>query len=384
MSASSSATLSTNLGDSNSLNKIDLRCYYKLFALVALGVTILGIFWFGSRYPQLFGKMDSLPTYEVYSFVSTSQLLHATAKDSFLWRVVTQFVNWIYSMRVGMTFGLSMGALLHTVSAFYPLKLTENIFKNTLKGIMVGAPAGVCVNCAVPVACGITRGKNKIETALGFMFSSPTLNFVVVSMVFSALPWQFGMVHYSMVTFVLLAIVPLLAWLYQRDFATSTADSAVESAGTCELPLPKPACEDTLGSSIQLILKTYGKNLWDLIKTAVPMMLMASAVSAVAVEVIPFDVVFKQVSFLSILLTTMVTVLLPVPIAMEVLVAHHLFATNVPTPYIMVFLVTLGTFSMLPMIYLWQEVSKKLAVTLYGLFVVLGVTAAYAIQFFIQ
>ena len=94
--------------------------------------------------------------------------------------------------------------------------------------------------------------------------------------------------------------------------------------------------------------------------------------------------IFSHVSFLAIAGMALVTVLLPVPIALDVIVAQQLYAHAAPAPYVMLFLATLGTFSILPMSYLWTEVSKKLAVELYALFVALGITAAYVIQIFVH
>ena len=350
------------------------RCYVRLFFLIIFAVVILGFFWFGSRYPQLLEKAAHINTLTPHSFINSSELIPMATQHGFLSRVFASFINWIWSMRIGMTFGLAMGALLHTLFEFYPLKLTGNIYLNTLKGIVIGAPAGVCVNCAVPVACGITRSKNKIETALGFMFSSPTLNFLVVSMVFSSLPLVFGIIHYSLIAVVLLGIVPLLAWLYRKQ------SPYIEEAGTCAVNLRDSFCKETILESLISVLKTYGKNLMSLFKFAVPMMLVAAIISSVAVELIPFQSIFGHVSFIGLFITALVTVLLPVPIALEVIVAHHLFITHVPAPYVMLFLFTLGTYSMLPMIYLWKEVSKKLALGLYVIFVVLGIIGANLIQ----
>jgi uncharacterized membrane protein YraQ (UPF0718 family) len=87
-----------------------------------------------------------------------------------------------------MTFGVFLGALLHTVLRYYPLKIGNNPFLNSLQGALVGFPAGVCANCSVPTACGITRGHGRVEIALGFLFSSPNFNPVVMMMTFTALP----------------------------------------------------------------------------------------------------------------------------------------------------------------------------------------------------
>jgi len=46
--------------------------------------------------------------------------------------------------------------------------------------------------------------------------------------------------------------------------------------------------------------------------------------------------------------------------------------SEVPAGYVMLFAMTLGTYSIIPSIYLWREVSKPLAVSLFVFFMVLG------------
>ena len=62
-------------------------------------------------------------------------------------------------------------------------------FVNTLIGVAVGAPLGVCVNCSAPVAKGMHDGGARLETTLATMFSSPTLNIIVLTMLFSIFPY---------------------------------------------------------------------------------------------------------------------------------------------------------------------------------------------------
>lgn len=336
-----------------------------LLLVVAGGSLILGIFWMASRYPSLLGKAASLPGYEPKSFVYTNVLMEAGADAGFWEKVVATFVNWCWSMRIGMTFGLTFGAMLHTAFRYFPLRTGDSVYLNTLKGILIGAPAGVCVNCAVPVACGLTRARNKVELALGFMLSSPSLNIIVVSMIVTAFPWQFAAVHFSVIAIVLLIVLPLMVKMFH---GTQSAPSA---ALHDMAPVERPSAGD--------VVKTYLFNLWKLFRTAVPMMLAAAAMAAVAVQLIPFEKVFADAGFAMVAAAAFLTTLLPAPIAMEVLVAHHLFTAQVAAPFVMLFLCTLGSYSILPMIYLWQEVSRKIAVGLYLSFVVLGIAAAHAV-----
>ncbi len=362
------------------INGKALRCYYPLFVMLAMAAVILSLFWFGSRYPQLFHKLEDLGHHELASFIWNAELLKASASAGFVEHWWVSFVNWIWSMRIGMSFGLALGALLHTVFEFYPPKLGSNIFLNTLKGVVIGAPAAVCVNCAVPVACGITRGKANVEAALGFMFSSPTLNFIVVSMVFSGLPWYYGAIQYSLIALVLFVFVPLIVYLSNRS---EKDGKEIETLQTCTIPLYKE-CEETFLQSVKHVVREYGRNLWKLIKTAVPFMLAAAVLSSLVMEILPLKAIFAEVNPLVLGGLAFVTVLLPIPIALDVMTAQQLYAQQIPAPYVMLFLFTLGTYSFLPMSYLWTEVSKRLALALYGMFVVLGLVASYLVTLFVE
>lgn len=77
-------------------------------------------------------------------------------------------------------------------------------------------PAGVCVNCSVPVACGVTRGNGRVEVALGFLFSSPNFNPVVVMMTFAALPLAMAVTKYAILLGVIVLVVPGLIWFLER------------------------------------------------------------------------------------------------------------------------------------------------------------------------
>ena len=147
-----------------------IQCYYRPMILGAAAMVLVGVFWFASRYPQLLGKADHVGQ-ALPSMAFSSQLI-VLAEDTPVWQqILASAVNWLDSMKIGMTFGVLFGALLHTVLKYYPLKIGKNLYLNSLKGALVGVPMGVCANCAVPTACGVTRGHGRVEVALGFLFS---------------------------------------------------------------------------------------------------------------------------------------------------------------------------------------------------------------------
>src|SRR5712692_319734 len=209
------------------------RCYARPIILIVLGLTIAGVFWFASRYPALLAKAHQ--TGHALPSMAFSHEAFPTVPTDTVWkRILYGTLNWLDSMRVGMTFGVLFGALLHTVVRYYPLRIGQNYALNSLKGALVGAPMGVCVNCGVPMACGLTRGHGRVEVALGYLFSSPNLNPVVVMMTFAALPWYFGITKYVIVLLVIALFVSLLISLLKRE--KSLYIFTVDNGAACESP----------------------------------------------------------------------------------------------------------------------------------------------------
>jgi hypothetical protein len=110
------------------------------------------------------------------------------------------------------------GSLRRTLALrYYPLKIGKNLYLNSLKGALVGAPMRVCANCAVPIACGTTRGNGRVEVALGFLFSSPTFNPVVVMVTFTVFPLVMSVTKYAIILF---AVPALIQWVGTRQATT--------------------------------------------------------------------------------------------------------------------------------------------------------------------
>src|SRR5438874_12024613 len=99
-----------------------LRCNAHPLVLIALGLTIAGVFWFASRYPALLAKAHQ--TGQVLPSMAYSHAAFPVASSDPVWkRIAYSTLNWLDSMRVGMTFGVLFGALLHTVLRYYPLRI---------------------------------------------------------------------------------------------------------------------------------------------------------------------------------------------------------------------------------------------------------------------
>jgi uncharacterized membrane protein YraQ (UPF0718 family) len=347
-----------------------VRCYYRPLIMASAGLALLCLFWFASRYPQLFTKArhvgQALPS------MAYSHEVVAVAADAPVWqRILAGTVNWLDAMKIGMSFGVLLGALLHTVLRYFPLKIGKNLYLNSLKGALVGVPMGVCANCAVPAACAVTRGNGRIEAALGFLFSSPNFNPVVVMMTFVALPWSMSVTKYAVLLLIIVVVVPsLIRWL-ERDKPLNVL-TVGDEGGTCAVRLPSPDCDERFGAVFKELAAEYGKHVWMLLKPTLTLMLLASVVSSAVLTLVPWDSLLAEPTPLKLGAVSLVSVFMPVPIALDVMFAAQLQQQGVPAGYVMLFAMTLGTYSIIPTVYLWREVSKRLAVILFVFFLCLG------------
>jgi uncharacterized membrane protein YraQ (UPF0718 family) len=354
------------------LRKINVRCYWRPVILSLWAVVVLSVFWFGSRYPSLFSKAAHVGQV-LPSMTYGHELMRVSASAPVWERILATAVNWLDGMKIGMTFGVFFGALLQTVLLYYPLKLGKNLYLNTVKGALVGLPAGVCANCSVPVACGMTRGKGKAEVALGFLFSSPNFNFVVMTMTFAALPLAMALTKYAILLFVIVIGVPaLIRWLERRKSLAAGFTSDIEGEACAITPPRKEPCDERFLPVLRELGKVYGKNVWTLVKLTVVLMLLASVLSAALLVLVPWNSLLSTVTPLRMAAASLLSVFMPVPIALDVMFAAQLQHQGIPSGYVMLFLTTLGPYSITPMVYLWREVSKALAVSLFGFFVVIG------------
>jgi len=199
----------------------------------------------------------------------------------------------------------------------------------------------------------------------------PKFNPVVVMMTFAALPWAMSLTKYAVLLLVILVIVPGLISRLERSKPLSIL--TVDDAGmACALPPASLDCTETFGSVLKKVGRDYAKNVWMLLKPTVTIMLLASVGAAVLLTLIPWQALLSEVTPLRLAFVSLVSVAMPVPIALDVMFAAQLHQQGVAAGYVMLFAMTLGTYSIIPSIYLWREVSKLLAVALFVFFVAVG------------
>ena len=323
-----------------------------------LAVAIAAYFWVDSRYPSLLKKMYSGRGIKVAGPLSFDALLPITPQMPFWTRVAYTAVDWAYTNRVGMTFGVCFGAAMVTLLAYIPRRKFTNAYANTALGAVIGTPLGVCANCVAPVGRGLFQGGPSPATMLATMISSPTLNVVVLVMAFTLLPLPIALLRLA-APLVLLALVPLLV---------GKSTGMVEAQAICAievLPSRAPGA----------VAKAYLINLWRLALNTVPWMIVAGLIGALVIELVPAQAIPMQVSVLGLLVVALLGTFAPMPIAFDVAFAWILLSRGVPAPYAAVVACTLGAFSVYPFIIVGRSLSWRVAAKVFAAVMVVGVVA---------
>jgi len=337
---------------------------------------LCGFFWIGSRYPSLQGKASADPNEALSTPLGFERFFPEPPADQRLKHIGWTAVEWGITNRQGMTYGLLLAAAMLTILPLLRRRPGGKL-AGALQGMVIGTPLGVCVNCAAPIAQGMIKGGGRVETALATLVSSPTFNVIVLGIVFTLFPWYLAVLKILAGVFIVLVVVPWLARLAERP-GWSRAQP-VESRlpglylfqkleallGTPQLAAegerpPPPGPVRALG----WVVLHYVRNLGRVIVTALPLMLLAGVLGAILVEVLPWNVL-NHVSRVEggaanaavLLLAGVFGVLLPVPMAFDVVVCSVLLGAGMPVQVVAVLLVTLGTYS----VYAWSLLGTTLS-----------------------
>jgi uncharacterized membrane protein YraQ (UPF0718 family) len=353
-----------------------LRPYGKRFILALLLVAGLAVqFWTQSRYPSLNEKAIMSGAMQLEDSLSFEALIPVLPEYPVWKKIGISTVNWMKTNERGMIFGVLFGAAFLTLLGYLRRVSFRNPFANSALGMAMGAPLGVCVNCAAPIAKGMYSGGARAESTLSAMVASPTLNVIVLTMLFSILPFYMAVFKIALSLFVILLAVPILCrFLPARELQVAEADRV-----RCSLPDPAapPARENPVQAVLRFVID-YAKNLWFIVWTTVPLMLLAGFLGSVVATLLPNDLLRNvPFGFFMLFMTSLVGTFLPVPIGFDVAVAGALLNGGLAPGYVMALVFTLGIFSVYSYFIVAGAISLRAATLLGGLIVVLGMGAGW-------
>jgi uncharacterized membrane protein YraQ (UPF0718 family) len=341
--------------------------------IVLIAIVIVAIamgFWSTSRYPALQGKADMTGVINIEETLTHEAHFHIGENASFAEKVVNTTLNWAWTNRQGMTFAVFIAAAFMTLFKYLPRYRSKNRFLNSFYGLVTGTPLGVCVNCVAPIAKAMYEGGRSIQTSLAVMFSSPTLNIIVLTMLFTLFPLYLALVKLAFTFLLILVIVPFI----------SNKDEGQEAIA-CAIPDLVPAYSESWLTALIGIIKDYWNSFVYIVIRTVPLMFVAGFLGALVSHVWdPNTLIGEQPSMLSVLAIGVFGTFLPMPIAFDIMLTQSLFAANVPIVVVMTLLFTLGTFSIYSAFIIWRTFGIKLAILLFFIVTMLGVIAGYVAQ----
>jgi len=322
-------------------------------------------FWTVSRYPALYKKYSQGTHVSVTGAITFGTVMAVQPGMPLRQRVWRTSINWLQANEIGMTFGFFFAAAALTVLATIPHRRTSNAYVNSLMGAAVGMPLGVCANCVAPIGRGLYASGMSAESTLAAMFSSPTLNVVVLAMAFALFPLPIVGLKLATMLLMIFVFAPLVG----------TRQAAPAMAGDCAIDVPASA---TWAQAVGTVAKSYAKSFWHIARVGVPLMVLAAVLGALAVETIPQQGLHAPATLGGIALVALVGTFLPVPMAFDVAIAYVAMSRGVPLPYVVTILCTLGIYSVYTFLVVGKTISWKIAAAAGGAVAALGAVAGIA------
>lgn len=362
----------------------------KHFFLAALILAVLAyVFWTGSRYPALDEKAMMSGAIQLEDSLSFEAVYPLSDDMSTPDRIFWSTLNWVNTNKKGMTFGVLFAAAFLTAAGYVRRRSFRGGFANSALGMVIGAPLGVCVNCAAPIAKGMYSAGMRAETTLSAMIASPTLNIVVLTMLFSLLPIYMALMKIGLSLLIILVLVPLICrGLATREITPGIAPetpmetlwsaSELAQGGTTGGEAP-----EGLWAALAGVATAYARNLWYIITLTVPLMLLAGFIGAVVATLLPQDLILGlPFSVWVLIVIAVIGVVLPVPIAFDVVMTGALLGLGLAHGYVMALLFTLGTFSVYSFLIVAGSVGLRAALMLAASVALLGALGGGAAEYY--
>ena len=355
--------------------RLDRMNYRKRIAiLILLIASLLAWFWLGSRYPAIDEKAAMAGEVVMGDVLSFEAHFPVDQSDPMWRKIFHSTLNWILTNRQGMTFGVLLATLVLTLLQLRSTAARfHSVFRDILKGVVVGAPLGVCVNCAAPIAYGMRQQGMRKGTTLATMFASPTLNIIVLAMTFSLLPLYMAVTKVVVTFAFLLLLLPFLVRLADRDKALTDPAPAIPEK-LCELPPGPEPWPDALRG---LVTELWRNFLFIVIRT-VPLMFLAGLLGAALANLVPLESLANwHISIAAMALVALLGTFAPVPIAFDVVVVQALLVAGLQPEFAMVLLFTLGAFSIYPLMLVAKMLSWRFSATLFVAVAAVGMASGY-------
>lgn len=343
----------------------------KYFLLIILLVVSAAIFWGGSRYPELNAKAVSSSNFSASNLINFEQKFEVSKNDPFYKRVVYNGLNWINTNKKGMSFGILFASIILALLELSNFGNPKTTFGSLLLGTTIGAPLGVCVNCASPIGFSLYKSGRNLLTSISTIISSPTLNVIVLSMSFTLFPLYLATTRLLLVVLLIFICLPLLV---RNKTVLNDIDNQCEFIQKTELSL----FEESKKSLILLINK-----FWFVIKKTIPLMFLAGFLGSFLMEVLPISFFIDgKWSFFKVVGLSGISVLLPAPMALDIFLGNAFLLSGASGALVLPFVFSLGSYSIYAFFIVSKMTDIKVGLKLFGAVLFLSILGSVGTFYF--
>lgn len=230
---------------------------------------------------------------------------------------------------------------------------------STVRGGLFALPGMMCTCCAAPVAAGMRRQQVSVGAALAFWIANPVLNPATLVFMGFVLGWDFTALR--LVAGIVLVIgVSLVAQHIARP--EQVPEAALDAVAEVSLAPTQP------------FLTRWGRTLWQLFWSTIPVYILAVLVVAAArVWLFPHVDGAMSDSLAWLVPLAIIGTLFVIPTAAEIPIVQTLMTLGMGTGSAMALLMTLPSVSLPSLLMLRKDFDAQVLVTVAGLTMLVGV-----------
>ena len=346
----------------------------KLFFVLFFISLLAYFFWTGSRYPALNEKALMAGDMNITG-IGFDIAYEVLPDDSLLVTIGKTTLNWIKTNLKGMTFGILFASLFLILFSWLNKLEFKNKLVQSFFGLFIGAPLGVCVNCAAPIAFGARKANLSVISSLSMMMSSPTFNFVIITMLFTMFHPYVALLKVVSAALLILIGVPIIARFGEKKVLIENSGNNSQLVFLSEDQ--RIYEEESFLKTCQWFITQFAKSLFFILKKTLPLMLLAGLLGSVFISLMDWDSIFSlsqlitprqsiKIIFVVLVVFALIGTFMPVPIAFDVIVVAILLNLGVSYSIASTLLFTLGIFSIYSFFIVKKAINLKTALLLFS------------------
>lgn len=344
---------------------------------------VLGIFWFLSRYPDLYKEVTRADEGSLlsrhFNVLSKDEMMVSHGVEHPFYKIITLALNWLETNKFGMTFGFLFSAaflLLIEQSQRLSQIVSTRGRKGSLYGLVFGMPLGVCTNCATPIGLGLKKSGASTEAAFSSLMASPSLNPIALLLLMMLFPFKIFLLRVFCMLFLLLYVLPLICQFFEKEVQDDVRD---------DKKILDDIFKERWSVALSYCFRRYFYYLGFMLKKVLPIMIMVSVLAALIAGYFPLEAYLyhaENALFIT-LVIGLIGLFLPMPMLVDIIFAWFLFQVGMPLYQVAVLLMVMAPVSLLVFWVMGKNISWRLTAFIFLAVYIVGLIAGLIAFYYI-